>query len=372
MADRGMGMLLLVVFWPALPWWTSAAGLLAQVSLKMSHQEVKQEHKESEGNPHMKGRMRQRQRELSHRQQRQGAVPKADFVVMNPTHYAVAIKYDDKTMGAPQVISKGADLLAMKIRDIAKGHAIPVLQSPMLARALYANAELDQDIPASLYTAVAQVLAYVYRLKAAMRGGSDARRAVPNRLCRQNSTRCPSFRPQRPCRMNTNPSTPAEMVRQQNTSVHARRPLHPAGRGHSGHDGAAVAPHGCWTPFFTLNIAIALMVMMVAAYMIRPLDFAAFPSVLLLTTLMRLSLNVASTRVVLLEGHTGPGAAGAVIEAFGHFPDRWQFCRGSDRVFHPGGDQLCRGDQGCRAYCRSVGTVHWMPCQASRWRWTPT
>ncbi|WP_398501759.1 FHIPEP family type III secretion protein, partial [Variovorax sp.] len=71
--------------------------------------------------------------------------------------------------------------------------------------------------------------------------------------------------------------------------------------------------------FFTLNIAVALMVMMVAAYMVRPLDFAAFPSVLLLTTLMRLSLNVASTRVVLLEGHTGPGAAGAVIESFGHF-----------------------------------------------------
>ena len=95
---------------------------------------------------------------------------KADFVLMNPTHFAVAIRYDDKTMRAPQVVSKGADLLAFKIRDIAKDHAIPVLQSPMLARALYANAELDKDIPASLYTAVAQVLAYIYRLKAAMRG----------------------------------------------------------------------------------------------------------------------------------------------------------------------------------------------------------
>ena len=117
----------------------------------------------------MKGKLRQRQREIA-----QGnsisAVPRADFVLMNPTHFAVAIKYDDKTMRAPQVISKGADLLAMKIRDIAKHNAIPVLQSPMLARALYANAELDQDIPASLYTAVAQVLAYIYRLKAAMRG----------------------------------------------------------------------------------------------------------------------------------------------------------------------------------------------------------
>ena len=98
---------------------------------------------------------------------------------MNPTHFAVAIRYDEKTMGAPQVISKGADLLAMKIRDIAKHNAIPVLQSPMLARALYANSELNQDIPSSLYTAVAQVLAYVYKLRAAMRGEGVMPAEVP-------------------------------------------------------------------------------------------------------------------------------------------------------------------------------------------------
>ena len=137
--------------------------------LKMSHQEFKQEHKESDGNPHVKGRLRQRQRELS-QSGSVAAVPKADFVVMNPTHFAVAIRYDDKTMHAPQVISKGADLLAMRIRDLARSHAIPVLHSPMLARALYAHAEIGQDIPSTLYTAVAQVLAYVYRLKAALRG----------------------------------------------------------------------------------------------------------------------------------------------------------------------------------------------------------
>jgi len=137
--------------------------------LKMSHQEFKQEHKESDGNPHIKGRQRQRQRELS-QSGSVAAVPKADFVVMNPTHFAVAIRYDEKTMAAPQVISKGADLLAMRIRDLARSHSIPVLQSPMLARALYANAEIGQDIPSNLYTAVAQVLAYVYRLRAALRG----------------------------------------------------------------------------------------------------------------------------------------------------------------------------------------------------------
>ena len=164
----GLSLMLLVILLVAMVD-VPLQSFLHKSKMKMSHQEVKQEGKESDGNPQMKGKLRQRQREIS-----QGnsinAVKKADFVLMNPTHFAVAIKYDEKTMRAPQVISKGADLLAMKIRDIAKTHAIPVLQSPMLARALYANAELDQDIPSSLYTAVAQVLAYIYRLKAAMRG----------------------------------------------------------------------------------------------------------------------------------------------------------------------------------------------------------
>ncbi len=142
---------------------------LHKSELKMSHQEVKDEHKESEGNPQIKSKLRAKARELSQRRSIQ-AVPKADFVLMNPSHYAVAIQYDEATMDAPRVISKGTDLLAFKIRDIAKAHAIPVLESPPLARALYANAELDQNIPSSLYTAVAQVLAYIYRLKAAMRG----------------------------------------------------------------------------------------------------------------------------------------------------------------------------------------------------------
>ena len=137
--------------------------------LKMSHEEVKQEHKESEGNPQLKGKLRQKQREIADRAS-VSAVPRADFVVTNPTHYAVALRYDDATMAAPQVIAKGTDLVALKIREIAGTHKIPVLESPMLARALYAHADLDQAIPSGLYTAVAQVLAYVYRLKAALSG----------------------------------------------------------------------------------------------------------------------------------------------------------------------------------------------------------
>ncbi len=164
----GVGLLLLVILLAAMVD-VPLQAYLHKDQMKMSHQEVKQEGKESEGSPEMKGKMRQRQRDIAQKGS-VNAVPKADFVVMNPTHFAVAIRYDEATMNAPQVISKGADLLAMKIRDVAKHHAIPVLQSPMLARALYANAELNQDIPSALYTAVAQVLAYVYKLRAAMRG----------------------------------------------------------------------------------------------------------------------------------------------------------------------------------------------------------
>lgn len=146
--------------------------------LRMSMEEVKREHKESEGDPHVKGKRRQRQRELAMRNSIT-RVPAADLVVMNPTHYAVAIQYDDATMSAPRVIAKGADLLALRIRDVAKGADVPVVQSPMLARALYAHAEIDDEIPSALYTAVAQVLAYVYQLKAAMAGKGAMPAAVP-------------------------------------------------------------------------------------------------------------------------------------------------------------------------------------------------
>jgi flagellar biosynthesis protein FlhB len=137
--------------------------------LKMSHQEVKQENKELEGNQEVKGKMRVRMREMSKRRML-AAVPQADLVVMNPTHYAVALKYDDATMAAPRVIAKGADLLALRIRDLARDAKVPVLQAPPLARALYAHAEIDREIPAALFSAVAQVLAYVYQLRAAFAG----------------------------------------------------------------------------------------------------------------------------------------------------------------------------------------------------------
>ena len=132
--------------------------------LRMSHEEVKQEHKESEGSPEVKGRIRQRMREAARRRM-MAAVPGADLVVMNPTHYAVALKYDEASMAAPRVVAKGTDLVALRIRDIAKDAGVPVLQAPPLARALYAHTEIDEEVPTALFSAVAQVLAWVFQLR---------------------------------------------------------------------------------------------------------------------------------------------------------------------------------------------------------------
>jgi flagellar biosynthetic protein FlhB len=143
----------------------------------MSHQEARQEHKESEGNVEVKGRIKARMREMA-KKRMLAAVPKADLVVMNPSHYAVALKYDEGQMAAPRVVAKGADLMALKIRDIARDNQVPVLQAPPLARALYTHGEVDHEIPARLFSAVAQVLAYVFQLRAAMAG----RGAMPNDL----------------------------------------------------------------------------------------------------------------------------------------------------------------------------------------------
>ena len=135
--------------------------------MKMSHQEVKDEFKQVEGNSQVKGRMRQRMRAMA-RKRMLAAVPKADLVVTNPTHYAVALQYEEGRMGAPRVVAKGSDLLALKIREIATQHDVPMLEAPPLARALFASTEVDQEVPVALYSAVAQVLAYVYQLRQAL------------------------------------------------------------------------------------------------------------------------------------------------------------------------------------------------------------
>ena len=137
--------------------------------LRMSHEELKKEFKDVEGNTEIKSKMKARMREMANRRML-AAVPRADLVVMNPDHYAVALKYDGATMAAPVVLAKGADLMAMRIRDAARAASVPVLQAPPLARALYAHAQVDREIPAALFAAVAQVLAWVYQLRNAMAG----------------------------------------------------------------------------------------------------------------------------------------------------------------------------------------------------------
>jgi flagellar biosynthesis protein FlhB len=137
---------------------------------RMSKQEVKDEHKDTEGNPQMKGRIRQMQQQIARRRMIQ-EVPKADVVVVNPTHFAVALRYDDARMRAPRVVAKGVDVLAQQIRLVADAHRIPLVEAPPLARALYATTDLGQEIPAALYVAVAQILAYVYQLKQAVKHG---------------------------------------------------------------------------------------------------------------------------------------------------------------------------------------------------------
>jgi len=133
-------------------------------SIRMSHQEIKEEYKDTEGSPQIKSRIKQIQREQARRRMME-EVPKADVVITNPTHYAVAIKYDPSQMNAPHVIAKGQNLIAQKIKEVARENNVPIIEDKQLAQALYKLCEIGQMVPHNLYRAVAEVLAYVYRLK---------------------------------------------------------------------------------------------------------------------------------------------------------------------------------------------------------------
>jgi flagellar biosynthetic protein FlhB len=145
--------------------------------LRMTRQELKDESKESDGNPELKGRIRQLQFQMARKRMMQ-ELPKADVLITNPSHFAVALRYDEGRMGAPRVIAKGMDELALQIRMVASSHRIPTVEAPPLARALYATTQIDREIPSALYVAVAQVLAYVFQLKQAVSRG-DAPPSAP-------------------------------------------------------------------------------------------------------------------------------------------------------------------------------------------------
>jgi flagellar biosynthetic protein FlhB len=142
------------------------------VKHRMTKEEVRQEHKESEGDPQIKARIRAMQRQMA-RNRMMSAVPKADVIVTNPTHYAVALEYQEGVMRAPKVVAKGSYLLAQRIRELGEENNVPILSAPPLARALYRHAELEQEIPAALFAAVAEVLAYVYQLRSYNSGAGE-------------------------------------------------------------------------------------------------------------------------------------------------------------------------------------------------------
>jgi flagellar biosynthetic protein FlhB len=170
---------------------TGALGLIAAIDgpyqmwhyankLKMTRQELIQESKESDGNPQVKAKIRQLQREMAKRRM-MADVPTADVVVTNPTHYAVALKYSDGMRGAPKVVAKGTDEVAAKIREIAREHKVTMLEAPPLARALFKHTEIGDEIPEALYSAVAEVLAYVFQLRLFSKGGGN-RPDIPKKL----------------------------------------------------------------------------------------------------------------------------------------------------------------------------------------------
>jgi len=138
--------------------------------LKMTRQELRDEHKDSDGSPEVKRKIRRMQQEFARRRMIQ-QVPTADVVVVNPTHYAVALRYDERRMGAPMVVAKGVDEVAAKIREVATENQVPILEAPPLARTLFRVVDLEAEVPASLYQAVAQVLTWVYQLRMARKAG---------------------------------------------------------------------------------------------------------------------------------------------------------------------------------------------------------
>ncbi|OUS03206.1 flagellar biosynthesis protein FlhB [Gammaproteobacteria bacterium 42_54_T18] len=147
--------------------------------MKMTKQEIKDEHKDTEGKPEVKGRIRRMQQEIAQNRM-MSAVPDADVIITNPTHFAVALKYEHGTMAAPRLVAKGVDLMAEQIKRVAIEHKVTIVTAPPLARSIYYNTKLEQEIPTGLYVSVAQVLAYVYQLTEYTKGKGDNPGNVPD------------------------------------------------------------------------------------------------------------------------------------------------------------------------------------------------
>ena len=247
--------------------------------MKMTKQEVKDEYKNTEGDPQIKGRQRRKMQEVSQKRMMQD-VPKADVVITNPTHFAVALKYEAKVSSAPVVLAKGEDYLAQKIKEVARENKIEIVENKPLARMLYHNVDVGAEIPPELYQAVAEVLAAVYKAKNIQ-------------SCSYTTNRCE----RRLCRM-----------------------LKKADIGVGLYLLAAVVffivpiPSVLLDVMLAFNISIALIIVFNVLFVREVLDMSFFPTLLLFTTIFRISLNVSSTRLILLTGDPGN-----VVKTFGSF-----------------------------------------------------
>ena len=253
-----------------------------QKKLRQTHQQLREETKEKEGNPEIKQRIRSIQRKMAQSRMMQ-EVPKADVVLTNPSHISVAIKYH-QGMLAPRVVAKGADQLAFKIRQLALRHGVPMVENAGLARTLYRMVPLGKGIPQTLYKAVAEVLAFVYGM--GHRGGSRVMGGYFWQKVKGLTSNSDIF-----IAISLLVILAVMIV-----------PINPF----------------MLDIFLTTILALSMVILLVSVYTKRPLEFSTFPSILLVMTLFRLSLNMASTRNILLGGASvGPSAAGEIVRLFG-------------------------------------------------------
>ncbi len=264
--------------------------------LRMSKQELRDEYREMEGSPQVKARIRGLRRQMRRRQMK-ADISRASVVVTNPTHYAVALSFDFETMDPPRVLAKGRDLLAAQIREEAQWAGVPIVENPPLARSLYRQVEPGQAIPFELYAAVAAILAWLYRREVEERVRRE--RAEAAARARKNAGNCrrdkamsagvDSRRHGRPRRPDQDAANDGSADSSDQRAVRHDR----AGAGLG--NGLLLA----------CSMAASILVFLSAVQLRRAVDFSVFPTLLLLLTLFRLSLNIASSRRILLHGNEG-------------------------------------------------------------------
>ena len=342
---------------------------------------MRDEYKETEGSPQIRSRIRSLQRQMRRRRVK-ADVSKAAVVLTNPTHYAVALGFDFATMEAPKVLAKGRNLLAEEIKAEARWAGVPIIENPPLARSLYRSVEVGQAIPVDLYAAVAAILAYLYRQRveaelrerrareaAAPRPGSGSGRSE----ARRHQAAPPAFRP-------------LEEVRDEHCRTCRRHRCRPHRFWHRLREYvlplAAISvifvmlvplPAAGLDLLLALSMAASIIVFLSAVQIRRAVELSVFPTLLLLLTLFRLSLNIASSRRILLHGSGGHGGRRQGDRGLRPVCGGRQLCRRLRAVSGPGRDSVSGGLARRGAHRRGDGALHpGCACRASRWPSTPT